>query len=232
MLLLGIDDSGRGPLIGPMILSGILIKKEHEPHLRKIGARDSKLLSHPERIRISKLIKKSIIAGKIVLASPAEIDDFVLLGKNLNALEAKKMAEVINELNDGKKPIKVIIDCPSINVKKWQAKLVSFIKNPGNLTILCEHKADFNHPVVSAASILAKVAREDEVAKIKKEFAKLGNIGSGYPSDPITQEFLKKHGKELANSGIFRKSWATWKQMFPEDSPALKKKGQKTLGDY
>lgn len=232
MLLLGIDDAGRGPLIGPMILSGVLIKKEAETRLRKIGAKDSKLLSHSERIRISKLIKNLIIAGKIVQASPAEIDEAVLSGKNLNTLEAKKMAEVINELNDGKKPIKVIVDCPSVNIKKWQEKLVSFIENPKNLTILCEHKADFNHPVVSAASILAKVAREEEVSKIKKEFAKYGDIGSGYPADPITQEFLKKHGKSLKDSGIFRKSWATWKEMFPEDSPVMKKKGQKTLRDF
>ena len=84
------------------------------------------------------------------------------------------------------------------------------------MEIHCEHKADFNHPSVSAASILAKVTREEEVAKIKKEYSKYGDIGSGYPGDPKTKEFLKQHGRELENSGIFRKTWATWKTMFPE----------------
>ena len=89
------------------------------------------------------------------------------------------------------------------------------IDHPENLQIFCEHKADFNHPSVSAASILAKVEREEEVTKLKKEFREYGNIGSGYPSDPVTIEFLKNNGKLLKNSGIFRKTWATWKALFP-----------------
>jgi ribonuclease HII len=169
MFLIGIDDAGRGPVIGSMVLAGVLIKKEDEKELKKLGAKDSKLLTHPERIKLSKLIEKSAQGYHLVQASPKEIDEYVLSGKNLNTLEAEKMAEVINALNNGKKEIKVIVDCPSINVKKWREKLLSFIKNKSNLTVVCEHKADFNHPVVSAASILAKVSREEEVAKIKKK---------------------------------------------------------------
>ena len=223
MLLIGIDDAGRGPLIGPMILGGVVIKKEDEKNLKEIGAKDSKLLAHKERMRLSEIIKSQVIDYKLVLATPEEIDDAIFSGLNLNTLEAMKMAEIINYLNTSKEPIKVIVDCPSINIETWQKKLISFIKNPSNLTISCEHKADFNHPVVSAASILAKVVREEEVEKIK---AKYGNIGSGYPSDPYMQKFLKENGKSLADSGIFRKSWATWKAIFPAT------KSQKKLGDY
>ncbi len=222
MFLIGIDDAGRGPLIGPMILGGVLIKKEDERELKKLGAKDSKLLAHSERVRLAELIKKQVIHHHVVKATPDEIDNAVLHGSNLNTLEAQKMAQVINELNDGKKQIKVIVDCPSINIPKWRDKLLSFIKKTSNLEVVCEHKADFNHPVVSAASILAKVVREEEVAKIKQEY---GDIGSGYPADPFTKKFLQEHGSRLKDSGIFRKSWATWQEMFP----TVEKKGQQKL---
>ncbi len=227
MLLIGVDDAGRGPVIGPMILSGVLIKKDQEKKLKDIGAKDSKLLTHPQRIALELEIKKLVMKYHIVQATPAEIDEAVFSGTNLNTLEARKMAEVINALNDGKSEIKVIVDCPSINTKKWREKLLSFIKNKSNLTVICEHKADFNHSVVSAASILGKVVREEEVAKIKEKY---GNTGSGYPADPFTKTFLREKGKELADSGIFRKSWATWKALFPNSTDIDKK--QKSLLEY
>ncbi len=228
MYLIGIDDAGRGPLIGNMFLSGVLIKKEDQPELKKLGAKDSKLLAHSERVRLAEIIEDKVIAHHIEIATPEEIDNAVLSGENLNTLEARKMAAVINKLNDPKKQITVIVDCPSINTQSWRAKLISFIKHTENLDVVCEHKADFNHPVVSAASILAKVAREDHVEMLREAYP---NIGSGYPSDPTTKAFLKEHGTQYANSGIFRKSWATWQDMFPQDK-VQKKRGQKTLGEF
>jgi len=214
-LILGIDDSGRGPIIGPMILAGVLMTREQEEFLKKAGVKDSKQVLHPQRIKLAKEIKENSINHKVVKAFPQEIDDYVLSKVlNLNTLEAQKAAEIINFLNDGKEKIKVILDCPSINTKTWRAKLLEFVEKKDNLEIICEHKADVNYPSVSAGSILAKVAREEEIEKIQKEFAKYGNPGSGYPSDPTTKEFLKSHGKALENSGIFRKSWATWKALY------------------
>jgi ribonuclease HII len=221
MLILGVDDAGRGPLIGPMILSGVLINKDQERKFKKLNIRDSKDVDHPERVRLSKEIKDNSLGNNIVRVMPIEIDE----GGNLNTLEAQKMAEVINSLNIGKylkEKIKVIVDCPSTNPSAWQRKLMSFIKHIGNLEIICEHKADANYVSVGAASILAKVTREQEVAKIKKEY---GEVGSGYPSDPYTKKFLAENGKRLKDSGIFRKSWSTWKKMFPGE-------GQKSLGDF
>ena len=152
---------------------------------------------------------------------PEEIDNC----ENLNTLEAEKTAEIINSLNKGKykkEKIKVIIDCPSVNTSAWSKVLAGFIEHPENLEVACEHKADANHVAAGAASILAKVTREEEVEKIKKKY---GNIGSGYPSDPVTKNFLMKNGNELKDSGIFRKSWATWKNLFPT-------KGQSTLEGF
>lgn len=208
MYLLGIDDAGRGPILGPMYLAGVLIKKEDEKTLKELGAKDSKLLQHNQRIKLAEEIRK-ISKFRIEESSPEEIDKAVN-SINLNTLEAKKAAEIINKLNNKKDKVTVIVDCPSVNTAKWKKKLISFIEHKENLEIRCEHKADFNYPVVGAASILAKVAREEAVSKIKKQF---GNIGSGYPSDPVTIEFIKSKGKDLAKTGIVRTSWATWKNM-------------------
>jgi ribonuclease HII len=225
-LIIGIDDAGRGPLIGPMILAGVLLTQEQENILRESGVKDSKQLLHPVRVKLAETIKGNSINSHVVKSFPDEIDTAVESKTNLNTLEARKAAEIINALNDGKEKIKVIIDCPSVNTKAWRVTVLKFIEKKENLEVICEHKADVNHPSVSAASILAKVAREDEVEKIKKQYEKYGNIGSGYPSDPVTKTFLKKHGKELENSGIFRKSWATWKVMFE------KSKKQATLEGF
>ena len=213
MLTLGIDDAGRGPLIGPMILAGVLWTGEVERKLKKENIKDSKLLSHVERVRLAQIIRVNVSAYKTVLVFPSEIDSTL----NLNTLEASKMAEIINAMNTGKmkqEKITVVIDCPSVNISAWQKTLESFVKEKDNLKIICEHKADANYLSVSAASILAKVQREEEVEKIKKEF---GEIGSGYPSDPTTKKFLSEKGKELKDSGIFRKSWSTWRKAFPEN---------------
>jgi ribonuclease HII len=225
MLILGIDDAGRGPLIGPMILAGVLVTKEQEIFLKSQDVKDSKMLLHPKRIALSKVIRENSLAYKVVKSSPNEIDSMLESGTNLNTLEAIKTAQIINEINSKefqKEKIKVIVDCPSVNTVAWRATLLEKISHKENLEVYCEHKADVNHPSVSAASILAKVAREEEVEKIKKEF---GEIGSGYPSDPGTKEFLKKHGKELASSGIFRRTWKTWKEIFPSAK-------QRSLGDF
>ena len=219
MLILGIDDAGRGPLIGPMILAGVLMTKQQELKIKKAGAKDSKLLVHSIRVSLSNLIINNSISHKILSSSPEEIDS----SENLNTLEAKKSAEIINDLNTKKDKILVIVDCPSTNISAWKRTLLSFVAYKDNLEIKCEHKADYNYPAVSAASILAKVARESEVLKIKKKY---GNIGSGYPSDPTTIKFLEENGKKLSGEGIFRKSWATWKKLFPEN------KKQTTLQDF
>jgi ribonuclease HII len=132
-------------------------------------------------------------------------------------------AKIINSINkDLKEKIKVIIDCPSVNVDSWKISLMNYIDKKDNLEISCEHKADTNHLSAAAASILAKVTREEEISKLKKEF---GDFGSGYPSDPKTKRFLVEKGNELANSGLFRKTWATWKKAYPE-------KFQGTIADF
>ncbi|MAH03275.1 ribonuclease HII [Candidatus Pacearchaeota archaeon] len=223
MLTLGIDDAGRGPVIGPMVLAGCLMDKKIEPELKKLGVKDSKQLTQKRREFLEKIIKEKSEKFEIVLTSPNEIEEKSKKGINLNELEAIKAAEIINKINKNNIKIKIIIDCPSVSIVKWKDALKTKIKNLNNLDISCEHKADRNHISVSAASILAKSKREKEMDKLKEKYGK--EIGSGYTSDPLTRKFLEKKAKKYENKGIFRKTWSTWKK-------AVKIGKQKKLSDF
>tara|TARA_Y100000310_G_scaffold176725_1_gene176827 strand:+ start:127 stop:798 length:672 start_codon:yes stop_codon:yes gene_type:complete len=220
-LILGIDDAGRGPLIGPMILAGCLIDKNSEDELRKLGVKDSKQLTPRRREFLFGKIKEKAELFEIEITSPEEIDRTNGEGINLNQLEAIKVANIINKINKGFKKIKVVIDCPSVSLIKWGDYLKTKIENLSNLEISCEHKADKNHVAVSAASIIAKSIREKEMDKLREKFGE--EMGSGYTSDPLTSKFLEKNGQKHKDSGLFRKTWATWKRAFENSS-------QKKLG--
>jgi ribonuclease HII len=209
-LILGIDEAGRGPVIGPMVLAGCLITEESQIELKKLGVKDSKELTQKRREYLSEKIKEIAETFEIVLSSPSEIDNSLNDGTNLNSLEAKKIAEIINKINKGYSRIKVIVDCPSVTIGKWTDTLKTSIENLSNLEIVCEHKADKNHVAVSAASILAKCIREKEMEKLRETYGT--EIGSGYTSDPSTIKFLELNGVKHESSGIFRKSWDTWKK--------------------
>jgi ribonuclease HII len=91
------------------------------------------------------------------------------------------------------------------------------------IQLVVEHKADFNHLIVGAASIIAKVTREKELEKLKKKYHI--EFGSGYPSDPTTKKFIEENWNDPKISSIIRKSWATYKTIVSKNS-------QKGLGDY
>ena len=208
MLTLGIDDAGRGPVIGPMVLAGCLIDDKVSEELKKLGVKDSKQLTQKRREFLAKIIKEKAETFEVVVLHPDEIDK--KMGKiNLNDLEAIATARIINKINKGFKKIRVIVDCPSVSILKWTDYLKTKINNLSNLEISCEHKADQNHISVSAASVLAKTVREIELDKLKEKYGT--EIGSGYTSDPATKKFLEKYAKKYKDSGLFRKSWITWK---------------------
>jgi len=223
MLTLGIDDAGRGPVIGPMVLAGCLLDSKIEKELKKLGVKDSKQLTQKRREFLSNKIKQKAETFEITLTSPSEIEQKNEQGIKLNELEAIKAAKIINKINKGYKKIKVIVDCPSPNIRKWTDFLKTKINNLSNLEISCEHKADKNHVSVSAASILAKTVREKEMDKLRKKYG--NHVGSGYPSDPLTLRFLEKHAHKHTKDGIFRKTWETWKRV-------KRKSGQRKLAEF
>ena len=209
-LILGIDDAGRDPVIGPMVLAGCLITEETEREFRKLGVKDSKQLTRKRREFLESFIKEKAIAFSVQVTPATELDGHNHDGINLNDLEAMMSARIINEINKGLGKVKVVIDCPSPNRMKWREGVLVKIDNLSNLEISCEHKADRNHIAVSAASILAKEERERQMDILREKYGR--EIGSGYSSDPITKKFLEKNIKKLDNHGIFRKTWKTWKK--------------------
>ncbi len=225
MLKLGIDDAGRGPVIGPMVLAGVLIDEEKEKELIKLGVKDSKELTPLRREFLATKIKDIAETFEIVIVTPNEIDGVSDINPNasrikLNELEAHACADIINTINKGFKQIKVYIDCPSVGIKSWEDYLKTKIENLSNLEVHSEHKADKNHVCVSAASIIAKSTREKEMDKLKEKYGP--EIGSGYCSDPLTIKFLEKYSEKYEHDGIFRKTWSTWKVV-------INKVKQKTL---
>ncbi len=220
MLQLGIDDAGRGPVVGPMILAGCLIDDETAKEFKKLGITDSKNLTQKRREILAEKIREKAETFEIIIVSAPEIDQKNYDGIKLNEVEAIACASIINKINKGFTKVKVIVDCPSVSIIKWTDFLKTKIKNLSNLEVSCEHKADKNHISVSAASILAKCIREKEMTKIKKIYG--DEIGSGYCSDPATQRFLEKYAIKHKDKGIFRKTWITWQK-------AHEKIGQRTL---
>jgi ribonuclease HII len=216
MIVCGIDEAGRGPVIGPMVICGVVIDEKDSDKLVKLGVKDSKLLTPQRREELFSKIISIIKDFKIEIVSPDKIDT-VLNDPylNLNWLEALVSAKIINQL----KPDKVILDCPSPNLKAYSDYVRKELDK--DCIIVAEHKADVNYPVVSAASILAKVTRDAEIEKIKK---KIGvNFGSGYPADPVTKEFLKNNYNK--HPEIFRKTWSSYKAV-------VAGRRQKSLGEF
>jgi ribonuclease HII len=233
--LLGVDDAGRGPVIGPMLLCGTLIEADKEKYFRDIGAKDSKLLTPLQREKLAEIIKKEVKMFRTKIITPSEIDTGMGIGLNLNLVEALACGSIINEITEHlseeeKKNTKIILDCPSINTSGWKNQLLEYVKDK-KLDIHCEHKADFNHVVVSAASIIAKVTRDGEIEKIKEQIGI--DFGSGYPSDPNTKNFLREHVNDFKKERIFRESWQTWRSA-RDKALGVKEKGSKqnSLGEW
>jgi ribonuclease HII len=215
-LICGVDEAGRGPVIGPLVMCGVVIEEKDMSKLKVMGVKDSKLLTSEKRKYFFEKIKDIVKNYEIIILSAKDVDDTLNSETmNLNWLEAKNSAQIINKL----KPDKAILDCPSTNLlsySKYVKNLLTF-----DVELITEHKADLNHIIVGAASILAKVTRDREIEKIKSDISI--DFGSGYPSDPRTIKFLRENYDKYPD--IFRKTWASYKN-------AIEKGKQKRLGEF
>lgn len=206
MLLCGIDEAGRGCIIGPLVICGAVIDDSKLQVLKDLGVKDSKLISPRKRAFLAKELPKHV-KFRIIEVPPSEIDDYVLSDgndRNLNWLEADKTVELINMLD----PDKAFIDCPSNNVKAYKGFLVERLLNK-KVELVVEHGADAKYLIAGAASILAKVARDKEIENIKKIVN--SDFGSGYMADPRTASFLRDHWEDFPS--FFRHSWAPYQKL-------------------
>lgn len=202
-IICGIDEAGRGPIIGPMVLCGLCVEEKNHFKLKEIGAKDSKELTPKQRENLVEHIKKIATSYKLIVVEPAEIDTALRNEEtNLNWLEADKQAELLNFLQ----PDVVYVDCPSPNIRAFTSYLSERISK--KIKIHCAHHADKDYPAVSGASILAKVERDRLIEELKE---KIGlNFGSGYLTDPKTQAFMQKYWK--THQQLFRHTWKPYKE--------------------
>lgn len=218
MLISGVDEAGRGPVIGPLVIAGVLFKENDLPKLVNLGVKDSKLLSPQKRETLALQIKKLALKWHIVLLSPAEIDRVVESRRKLhklNRLEAQAMAKVITVL----KPDVVYVDASDVLADRFEEHIAENLSFSPK--IISEHKADVKYPVVSAASIIAKVERDKVISQLQK---KHGNMGCGYPSDSNTIKFLEDWIRKFGSYPDFvRKSWKTAKRVKSEADSRQKK---------
>ena len=168
MLIAGIDEAGRGPVFGPMVLAVASIEKAHEEKLLEFGVKDSKLLTAKQRESQLPEIKKLVNEFLTVKILPQEIDS-LRNWKSLNEIEAMRIGALLNALKE--KPEIVFIDAPDIKAENFAKRIKKYIDFK---TILrSEHKADVNYPIVSAASVIAKIERDEAIQDcLDKKFQK------------------------------------------------------------
>ncbi len=203
MDILGIDEAGRGSVLGPLVIAGVIIPEKREKILERMGVKDSKRLTPNRRTILSRKLKK-MFEYEIVVISALEIDQMRADGVNLNDIEKNAMRDLIIKLN----PEKAIVDAVDVKAERFQTNLCEST----GIDVIAEHKADDKYIEVSAASIIAKAERDAQIAEINKEYIKMGGIGSGYPSDPTTKKFLSNYTYDEMPEFV-RKSWATVSKM-------------------
>lgn len=207
-MMCGIDEAGRGPVIGPMVVAGVWLEEKDEWKLLEAKVRDSKKLIKQRRERLAEYIRENFY-HEIIVVKPEDIDA-LRQTMTMNKFEAYVFAKIANK----KRADVYYIDAASNNEEEFKKIISSLIEY--DCHIVCEHGADDKYAVVSAASIIAKVERDRQIEKIAQELeAKLGMpLGSGYPSDERTINFIKEWIKKFGELPPYiRKSWKTVKNI-------------------
>ncbi|HEY9205309.1 MAG TPA: ribonuclease HII [Candidatus Methanoperedens sp.] len=218
-MIAGIDEAGKGPVLGPMCVAGILIDEDKLGALAQMGVRDSKQLSAKRREALDDGIKKLAARYYILEVSPTQIDELRKI-MTMNEIMVASFAKVLEVL----KPDHAFVDAADVIAERFGKNLKR--RYSGNINITSEHEADKKYPVVSAASILAKVQRDALVKQIGKTIG--FEIGSGYPADPQTIRFLENWIQEKGTLPDFaRGSWETAKKLLEKFN-----KNQRTISDY
>ncbi|MGQ0535268.1 MAG: ribonuclease HII [Methanobacteriota archaeon] len=204
MLVAGVDEAGRGPVLGPMVVAAVTSDSPHS--LRAAGVKDSKLLSPAARAKVAKDMSPFVKRARVLIIPPDELDRRMAT-TSLNRIEAEAFATLVADLA----PDVAYLDAADVDEGRFARRVLGRL-NGTKVRLVSRHKADAKYPIVAAASVLAKVMRDAEIAKIQQEFDL--PIGSGYCHDPLTQRFLdtyvKEHGTLPPHA---RAAWATSRRL-------------------
>jgi ribonuclease HII len=204
--IVGIDEAGRGSWLGPLVVGAFCARRSDLAALRTAGARDSKLLSPSARERVYERLEQLGTCRSVDLA-PEEIDRYVA-HNGLNELEATAFARLVRELA----PTVAYLDACDVDARRF-GRRVARLAGPGT-RIVARHRADRDLPVVGAASIVAKVRRDQAIRRLAESLG--ADIGSGYPSDRRTVDFVRRTVTAGARRPPWlRRSWATTRRVIP-----------------
>jgi len=214
--VIGIDEAGKGPVLGSMFIGFSIInlkeKKDLDSYhktLKDLGVKDSKLLTPKKRAEIYEKLKDQMDI-KYVQLTPAIIDHNNAMGGKLNQLEVDSIVHIL----ESTKPDLIIVDALTADPKKFGQEILRNLSFKAQ--IISENKADTKYELVGAASIVAKELREEEMRQTREKL----NIdcGSGYPADPKTKKFLLENFEKKEYEFLFRKSWATFKNLIKKET--------------
>jgi ribonuclease HII len=212
-VICGVDEAGKGSVLGPMVVAAVGVRDEGT--LRDLGLKDSKLLSEIQREHLYPIIRKKCTVAIVRL--DAQDIDTIRKEMTLNAAVARAHAQVISKLS----PTCAYVDACDVNVFRYAEMVRAGLEK--DCEIVSEHHADEKYLVVSAASIVAKVTRDRAIKTLAK---KHGEIGSGYPADPVTIRYLSEYFDEHHSTPVIaRKSWKTVSNLIAQ-------KTQRSLGDF
>ena len=237
----GVDEAGRGPVIGPLVVGAVAVPQPDVALLVEYGIRDSKDLTHAKRLQMAAWFHEQASERgwlhEIVVCTPPRIDAAVV-NNGLNLLEVELFAEALNPFKSKVQGgVRILNDACDVNAERFTNRIAARLSNwPWDQSsMISEHKADTNHAIVGMASILAKVNRDEAISRLTET---LGfSIGSGYPSDPNTKAALPRLLEGDAPHVDLRWSWQTvhraWKALHNEEPPIRRWNGeqQQTIFD-
>jgi ribonuclease HII len=213
-MICGVDEAGRGPVIGPMVVAGLML--ESESQLNGLNVRDSKKCTPKRREKLAQELNK--IARTEVIIVPASDIDTMRENLTMNQIETKLFASIIEKLS----PKIAYVDSADVDEDRFGKDIKNELSF--EVKIISKHGADEIYPIVSAASIVAKTTRDAEIRKIAKEIGE--DFGSGYPSDTTTIQFLGRwievYGEPPPHT---RLSWKTTQRL-------LNRAKSKKIDDY
>ena len=204
-MICGVDEAGKGPVIGPMVVAAVAI--ENAKDIQDLGVKDSKQLTPARRKELANIIKERF-AFAVEIIESERVDEYRKQNK-LNDLNREAFEKLISKLD----PNVAYVDAADVNEHRFGKRIKEKLTNEKDTDVISMHKADTKIDVVAAASIIAKETRENEIEKLKD---KIGDFGSGYPSDERTIKFLKSF---YADNGKWptgtRESWKTLERIRP-----------------
>ncbi|MDW8359982.1 MAG: ribonuclease HII [Candidatus Caldarchaeum sp.] len=201
VLVCGVDEAGRGCVVGPLVVSAFLANSRDSKMLRELGVADSKTLTRRRRQELFNKLAENF-EYETAVVPPTRITSSLrsMGGKGLNDLEYFHIARLIDKL----RPRRVYVDSPDRNTRRARKRILDYLS--ADVEVVCMVRGDRRNVFVAAASIVAKVVRDEKVERLRRV---LGDFGSGYPSDPKTRFWLSQRLDSADVSRFVRLGWKT-----------------------